>query len=247
MALVDNIDNVAFASSYEVDKILGTFEGSFSAPSGTVTYNSIATLITESTFFQGIYSVDAGTTWNDFNTVIDSSGTNNLDVSGRSNANTFVIRADNQTSGGGAVTYTVKYKVALIAKYNQGNVTPQPIGANIVFDTRLNYQKIFSDTSRSLTLANLSNNRETFNHALGYVPKVRSFLETTSSFASLPAGMYETGYFARKVLSAGPTIDGNSASSGVLSNSSNTYAELHNQGGAGSLTCTLFMRIYYDA
>lgn len=241
---------VFFASQYPIDKILGTFESSFSAPSGGIperTTHTIPTGITESTFFQGIFSVDSGTTWHDFGADIVSGGLTDITVAGRSNANTFSIDADNYT---GATPYTVTYKLALIAKPNQGTVEPQPIGANTLFDSRLNYQKIASDSVRSISIPDPNESIESFSHGLGYTPKVRSFIEIGSSFgADAPAGLYETSHLLGFAFGAGATAPNPNfeTTSGVYLDTANASAVLNNNSGRGNFSGTLFMRVYYDA
>lgn len=239
---------VYFSSNIPIDKIIGTFTGTIVSTAGGVptrTASAITTLIPESTLHQGIYSTDGGTTWRDFGTSQLSGTTLQLEVYAYSESNLLTVIASNFTA---ATTYTVLYKVALIAKKGQGNITPQPNGANVAFDTRLNYQKILSDTITSLSINNGVNTRTTIAHSLGYIPKVRSFIERSSSFgADLPAGLYEAGFYARYGFSVGTTLGGYDSTSGVLMDTTNVYTELNNQSGRGNFTGTLFTRIYYDA
>lgn len=253
MSLTSNIQDVEFSSAFDIDKIIGTFEGSFSAPSGAAperTTQSITTSIPESTLFQGIFSVDGGSDWHDFGADILSGSLLNVTVSGRSNSDTFSVVADNFTAGGGATTYTVLYKVALIAKPNQGTITPQPVGADIIFDSRLNYQKIVSDVMRSISIPNASEGIEVFAHSLGYIPKVRSFIEIDSAYgADAPAGLYESVHFARLAFGAGATAPNPNfqTTSGIYLDDINASIVLKNNTGRGNFSGTLFMRIYYDA
>lgn len=243
---ISDPQQVYFASQYPIDKVLGTFEGSFTASAGgspTRTTESISTSIPESTLFQGIFSIDGGTTWRDFGKWLQAGL--NIDVFGRSTANTLAVIADNFSS-----SVTVMYKVALIAKPNQGDITPQPAGADIIFDSRLNYQKVLLDEARAISITNGNQGTESFTHSLGYIPKVRSFIEISSSYgANTPAGLYETGHFALEAFSAGATASGSNfeSTSGVQLTTSVARAVLKNSTGRGNFSGTLFMRIYYDA
>lgn len=191
MSLLNNVSRVSFASPILIDKIIGTYEGSFSltAPAAGAT-NTVTTPkttnINETTLFQGIFSVDGGVSWNPFQTrknhvertdaSINPQG--EVFVYGESIAGTFNIVAQNQRnlSSTFGTNYTLMYKVALIAKKTQGAITPQPIGSNKLFDSRLNYQKIAVDdvsptsgVGQTVTVA----------HNLGYAPKVRVYSETS--------------------------------------------------------------------
>lgn len=177
-----------FASFLQIDKIIGTYTGSFvsTAPTSvggsTTVSEPITTNITIPTFFQGIYSIDNGTTWNDFcnKQYILPPGIffPFFTVTGKSTANTMTITAVNfynyNTSTGTA--YTVLYKVALIAQPNQGIITPQPIGTDIFFDSRENYQKILLDDETPVSIGSLGSASYTIPHNLEYIPKVRLFI-----------------------------------------------------------------------
>lgn len=255
MSIIDNVQDVVFSSKFSIDKILGTYSGTFSAlPPGAFPVRStdvIHTNIPESTFFQGIYSVDSGATWKDFNIFHYVSNSVELQVFGRSNAGTLTITAHN-SSFSSPTTFTVMYKVLLIAKPDQGDITPQPIGADIIFDSRLNYQKILVDQKRPISISNNTTWTENFGHGLNYVPSIRSFIETSvdeGGDLGWPSGLYETNYFGKSRFSAGaPTPDGVvESTSEVNLNGKRASVVLGNFGGVGDFSGDLFMRIYYDA
>lgn len=195
-----------YFSKYGVDQIIGTFTDSFSvrAPTaleGTITVTTaFNTNINESTFFKGIYSVDGGTTWNDFQSyqVVrpnTSTPAFPMQLYGRSNANVFTISADNSWdyTAGTSYSYSVIYKVALIAKPTQGTITPQP-NANIsYFKSGDNYQKVLFDFHEDFSVAPFGTHTFSFPHNLGRIPIVRIYRETTNSedpvFA--PSGLYQ--------------------------------------------------------
>lgn len=251
-----DVTDLYFHSSYPIDKIIGYFEGSFvaSAPGGGIqnrTTDTFATLITESTFYDGIYTIDGGTTWRNIGTAYRVSGSTELLVFGYSNANSFTVGADNFSFVGGN-DYTVEYKVILIAKTDQGDITPQPIGADILFDSRQNYQKILLDTSQAISITNGNETTYDFAHDLGYIPKVRSFIELGSDYGAgalrMIAGLYEASYCASDSFSAGASAPGSvESTSGIYIDTSDVHIVLNNNTGRGNFSGTLFMRVYYDA
>lgn len=238
--------DIYFSSEIPIDKILGTFEGSFSIGTGSPfaeVNDTFVTNIPETTFYQGIYSTDGGTTWIDLGSYIGR--TTDITVIGISSLGSFTIKSRNF----GASGFDVQYKVALIAKPGQGSITPQPIGDDIVFNTEFNYQKILSDESSSISVANGSDYIETIPHNLGYIPKVRAFIEIPSSFGSYTtAGLYEFLTFANASLSQTTSPDASAEhKSGVYLDNSNVYVGIGNKAGVGTLNGTLYVRTYYDA
>lgn len=241
---------VYFASQYSIDKIIGTFEGSFSAPGATgvvnVTTTSFGTSIPESTFFQGIYSVDNGDNWNRFN---NDYGTDpispDLDVYGYSTADVFVVTGRNNTFDSSS-NFTVLYKVALIAKPDQGDITPQPIGSNIAFDSRENYLKIIEDEHTAISLGAGASTSYRVPHNLGRFPQAMSYLELSSGVGALPAGLYELDSVL-KYLSADNVVNEGGAgatSSGLYLTTGDAVVKI--KAGATAFAGELYVRVYSD-
>lgn len=228
-----DVRNANLDTRHPIDKILATYEGSFAlnAPAAgsttTVTIN-IGTGVADTTFFIGVYSVDGGDTWNGFNTEINhvealSPATNpqgSYRVYGESRASQFRVIGENNAllSATQFFNYTVLYKVALIAKPGQGEITLSSVGANTVFDSRLNYLKIAVDDSQSSTGVGQT---KVFNHALGYVPRTRVFVENSSV-------MYSFGNWT--------------TSGSVVAGTSDVTVSIGSVG-----TITVYARIYYDS
>lgn len=180
--MIDTTKTV-YSSNIPIDRIIGTYSDSFSsaAPAqGTTSSDSQdkTTNITETTLYTGIYSVDGGTTWYAFDDEIkhlDNNGS--IFVRGESRSGTFKIISSNSRNPatGTGPAYTVQYHVALIAKPDQGDITPQPIGSDTYFDSRLNYQKISLDDAQNVS----SGFTVTQSHnALG-IPRARVWFETS--------------------------------------------------------------------
>ncbi len=226
-----DITKAALDSRFPVDKIIGTYTGSFSlvAPAANATTTvtaGIATNIAETTLFQGIYSYDNGTSWNPFqsrrnhvesvNPAVNPQG--ELFLYGESTSGTFNVVGQNQrnASSTAGTDYTILYRLALIAKKTQGTIATQPIGTNTFFDSRLNYQKVavddvspMSGVSQTITVA----------HKLGYIPKIRVYREASGTLRSM-------GFQLSKKV----TID-----------TDNVYVTI-----PGSFTGNIHTRIYYD-
>jgi hypothetical protein len=175
---------IVFDSRIPTDKLLGSYDSflvsSNSTPNSTVTTTSVhVTNIPETTFVVGIFSIDNGATWQGMEAEVDHSDNQGaITVYAQSIAGQVEIVAKNRRDFGapaGAFVFTVLYKVMLLAKSDTSNVTPQPIGSNVYFDSRKNYQKIALDDYQTVTG---SNTTTVFTHGLGYEPRVRVFYET---------------------------------------------------------------------
>lgn len=178
-----NAADVVFASSLPTDKLLGSYTGSFVATqvaaNSSATYTAFhETSISETTFVVGIFSVDGGNTWNRMEASLNhSDNQGSLQVYAESTASRVYVRALNSrtfSAPSPGQTYTVQYKIMLIAKPDQGIVSPQPIGSSVYFDSRKNYQKIAVDDYRTI---NGTGTTTTVTHDLGYIPRVIVFYE----------------------------------------------------------------------
>ena len=234
-----NVLNAQFLSSIKIDQILGTYTGSFisTAPTAggfsTTDTAIITTNIADTTFFQGIYSIDNGTTWNDFCNqqliLPPDIFFPFLTVTGKSTSNTFTVKSNNfynyNTSTG--TQYTVLYKVCLIAKPNQGTITPQSIGTNTFFKSKFNYQKIAVDGSNSVSIGSSGSGTFTIAHSLGYIPKIRPFFQLNSD-----SSMNEL-------------VNSNLGTPDISIDNNNVYITLN--APIAGLVGTLYTRVYYDA
>jgi hypothetical protein len=250
MALLDHVKDIAFASRIPVDQILGTFSGSLSVnATSTTTFpdkvsasTTVTTNIPERTFFQGVFSTDNGVTWVDFNSnrSIQLGGFANLQtqmVYGRSLPGQLVITGDNWNRTSDGITFTASpvtflFKVVLFAMPGQGNITPQPAAQQRNFNSQLNYQKIFTDTPANFSWP-IGATTATLNHNLGYVPKYRLYI-SNFSFAADNTALYDFGYFVSQYTIFQAWSDNNTLS---------LYFD--NSSGAGPMTGTIYVRIYY--
>lgn len=206
--LLANYSKVEYTSYYQSDMIIGIHSGSFtvaapSVGSNTTNTDTFTTGFGTSCYFQGIFSTDGGTTWNDFGVYIP-----NLTTAGQPVFQTVTCRGYITSSGvftavginwydlvhSSGTSKTIQYKVAFFAKQNQGSISPLSYVQKAQFDSRLNVQKIYLRG----TFAASTTSNTTITHSLGYIPKVRSFFEPTSStagvegVATMPAGAMAT-------------------------------------------------------
>jgi hypothetical protein len=251
MSLLDHVQDVAFAASIPTDLILGTFTGSLFSPAPAATSTqkttvstTVITNIPEKTFFQGIFSTDNGVTWLDFNSNIVNKtnpsfvGLQTQMMYGTSLPGSLVLYADNWTyyngTGYTSASYTFLYKVVLFAQKGQGDVTPQPVRQPLNFSARYNYQKIFKDSIFPFNFPNITVDA-VINHNLGYIPKVRTYVDNFS-FADHPTALYDFGYFLSQYNIFQLYMDENTI-----------HYFIDNSLNSGNISGTLYTRIYYDS
>lgn len=178
----------------DIDKIIGILSGSFSVAQPTAISSPKSATDTQTTgfndtcFYQGIYSVDSGTTWNDFGTMVPNLTTPANPVfqtvlcDGYSLGNTFVANGTNwydlvHSSG---TAYTILYKVALIAKNSQTSIIPIATNENLKYLAKYNNWKIYTSDIIPFNTTSGSSKTAVVTHPLGYVPRVRAYYQETS-------------------------------------------------------------------
>jgi len=181
-----------------IDQIIGVHTGAFiisaptAAPGGSPTNasDSFTTGFGDTCLFQGIFSVDGGASWNDFGSYKPNLTTPAQPVLQTvtcrgwvTPAGVFTAYAENNYDlvHGSGVSYVVQYKVAFLAKDDQGAITPLPRSEILNYSSSFNYQKIYIGSS----FAN-GGGATTIAHNLGYVPKVRAWI-TSSRSSPFPA------------------------------------------------------------
>jgi len=178
----------------DTDKIVGVITGTISTSApvsipgyviGTATHS---TGFGESCYAKGIFSVDGGTTWNDLGSMIpDNTGGPPPTFQTQeciwecSPTGVITVRATNWYNfilGSGAAK-TFQYKLALIAKNDQGDIEPLPTNSVTAYSSADNYQKISSQGSVAWNVTPGVDKSATVSHNLGYVPKVKAFYRKT--------------------------------------------------------------------
>lgn len=202
MAVIDNIINnsdlIAYTSYWDTDKIIGYYSGSLSVAVASV--GSVATATATQTtgfgkscYFVGQFSLDGGTTWNDLGVYQP-----NLTTAGRPVLQTTTLRA--YVTSGGVLTlvalnwydsvhstsssYTISYRVTLLAKQDQGAVSTVNVTPQIFLDT---FGAIAPQVFMKGTFAVSTTANTTINHNLGpgFVSGAMSFFEPTSNTAGI--------------------------------------------------------------
>ena len=119
-----NIKNLRFTLRYPPDKIVGTYDGSFTAAASSTgfasrrTHSTIAHTFGTTVFTTLIYSTDGGTTWQDQNVNVPDLSVptvpvfQTLEVSSYSTTTDIVVAAANWTTS----PITVTYKLVAIWK-----------------------------------------------------------------------------------------------------------------------------------
>lgn len=184
-----DLSKVQYYSGYEVDQIIGVFTGSMSVGAPTSGQGSLSVThniphgFGDSAYFQGIFSVDGGSTWNDFGTQTPYFGGGlptfqtadcNASVDTTNASVTAISWYDYTYSRSQAYNFT--YKIFMIAKNTMASpITPINITNNVSFSSRYNYQKIAAKGSANLSVAYGTTGSVTVSHSLGYIPKVRAW------------------------------------------------------------------------
>lgn len=181
MAIVDTSE-VAFSSSFAVDKVVRIFTGSYNAATDVITRAGtftaycyrIAHGLPRPVACDIITSTDGGTTWND-------GGTTNGKVA--FSDSTYIYILDSIAALGAG---TVQYKVwcSWIDDYDSTNPLIDVISYDdqpVQFDSRLNYQKVFANGVASFTPGTFgSQQTNVITHSLGYTPNSKVFFEAFS-------------------------------------------------------------------
>lgn len=211
MAVIDPTAVYMVAPEYGLDNIVAIYTGSLSlaAPTGgfgdifrtaTATHNSG---FNENCYYQGFFTVDNNNVYNDL-------GAYTPDLTGgflwrqTQTVRAFVTSAGVLTvigvnwfnvATGTSAPHTLTYKIFLMAKNTQGNITPTGTNEFLYFNSAYNYQKIFMEglTTSSTTI------NTTINHNLGYVPKARVWFQPSANVTgaadfgyTLPSGCMST-------------------------------------------------------
>lgn len=175
-----SIQDVSFWSGYNIDKIVGVFQGSYNKNTQTSTRSEpfIGTVYTYAIphgFNRPVFPevlLNAGNGWFDGGSR-DSSGLSAIAISDATNI--YIVTPDN--SG------TLQYKV--IAAWIDGYDNSDPLideyhapDNPVTFDSRLNYQKIYDQNVATYSAGTFGSPATvTVNHTLGYLPNVKAYFE----------------------------------------------------------------------
>jgi hypothetical protein len=249
--MIPHPEKLFFASELQIDKIIMVKSGSFNAAAptggvGDITREATSvfnTGVDDFTFFFGVFSLDDGVTWNDFNANVVEFVSGNpvfqtCDVRGESRPGSFTVRATNwyNFAAGSGTARTVLYKVAIIATDTQGDVEGARSSEILQFSSEYNYQKIAVDDVRTINLAAGARSSFTVNHNLGHVPNMRGFIQDGGLVAPLNTALLDTGNVA--------SLD---SYSNIAMNTTDVVWTISNEGNPNPRTATIYTRIYIDA
>jgi len=173
VSLLRHAANVAFATKYPIDKIVGIYSGSFNAATDTtaITYTFIG-----SSYKVWWYKIPHVFTRPVFCDLITSTDgdiyTNNASIA-FSDSSFIYIYAGQGIAPSGTIYY--KLTATWIDYYDNSNpaITPIIPGNTAFFDSRQNYQKIYLQDVVSLA----NNTVSTIGHDLGYKPNAKVYME----------------------------------------------------------------------
>lgn len=202
MTAIDNLirhsDLVAYTSYWDTDKVIGYFSGTLSV--GAASVGSVATATTThdtgfgtSCYFVGQFSTDGGTTWNDLGIYQP-----NLTTPGMPVLQTTTLRAYVTSGGvltvvalnwydlvhGSSSSKTITYRINLLAKQNQGTITPVNITPSTFLDTfgSMTPQIFAKGTFTASTTLNTTIN---FTITPGFIAGGMSFFEPSANTAGI--------------------------------------------------------------
>jgi len=236
---------------YGIDQIIGVFSRTITiaAPTalqGFITQNyTFSTNFNDSCYFQGIFTQNGGTTYNDFgaqtpNLTAPNPFFQSVDVEAYTDASNLYVYVTNyyDVVHSTSSSYTVTFKVYLLAK-NSMLYPIEPIETNniIIYSSENNYQKIFDKGTIAINVASGANGSTgSITHNLGYIPKVKAFFLPSSA----PTNVFALNQVISPALGDAPAIYANITTSTLYFSSDQTYFT------APGVTGNIEWRIYYD-
>lgn len=187
---------------YGTDQIIGIFTNTLSlsvpsvSPGYVIVTDPKAHNFGDSCYFQGIFTTDGGTTWNDFgaqtpNLTAPNPQFQTVDVMCYTDTTNINIYATNwyDLAHSSSAARTVTYKLYALAKNTMAlPLTPLPTNDIILYSSDYNFQKIYLKGPSSFNVSAGTAGGSSVTHNLGYIPKVRAFYSPASS----PTQVYST-------------------------------------------------------
>lgn len=230
-----------FNTAYKMDQIIFSKSGTITVAASTTENVTIPNTIGATTLFTGYFNVDGGNANNtipSFYAIGEVADVNAPYVSIEPTVtNTDITLSVENTDSS---SHSVQYDIYLLAKSNQGEITPDLEGSGFSFNTNRNYLKIAFDDIANITIPAATSAQifqsisTTIPHNLGYAPNFRSFIEYNGAMRL--SDRYSS---ADRIISA-VSVDDN-----------NLYIELFNWAtGSGPNQPTkdvqVHYRVYYD-
>lgn len=197
MSILNPADIVMAAPDYGQDQIIGIITNTLSvaAPTSisqfTTTTDPKPHSFGDSCYFDGIFSVDGGITWNAFGTQTPNLTTPTQPVFQTVDCEAYVDTVNvnvNITNfydnvHGKGTAYTLQYKIYLIAKNTMAQpLTPIPTNQILTYDSSKNIQKILTSRTVAINVAGGAvGSSSSIAYTLGYIPKIRAFFLPTAT------------------------------------------------------------------
>lgn len=230
----------------QIDQIIGVFSNTLSLPAPTSAQgytfasDTKAHNFGDSCYFQGIFTQDGGTTWNDFGAQTPASGGffQSVDVEAYTDSSNIYVQMVNyyDVNNNTSQAYTVTYKVFLLAKNTMANpITPLSTNNIILYNSNNNFQKIFMSGTTSISVAAGSTGySSTITHNLGYIPSIKAF------FINGNNQVFALNQWAQPIPDSVPAIEAHITSSTLV-----FYSDQSGFGAPG-VSGNIDYRIYLD-
>lgn len=178
-----------FYSGDLIDKVIGVYSGTINVGAPGAFPNFISATDTrphgfgDSVYFQGRFSTDGGTTWNDFGAQTPIlTGTfpvfQTADCVGFVDSTNINVKATSwyDSVAGAGHAYTFTYEVFAIAKNSMVSpITPLEPNNSLFLSSGNNYQKVALQGVAALSVTSGATSSTVIPHNLGYIPNVRAW------------------------------------------------------------------------
>lgn len=231
------IEDAVLYSQVPIDNVIAVYNGSMGIPiaGDPPVVTTFSTGITNTTFFQGVFSTDVNPAYNDiggFTFVNDGVGDfTRYGLEAYSQNGTINVRS---RSNDLVDTHTATFKIAIITQPNQGVVPAESSTIKENFYSQRNYQKIAVDDIQPVSIPATTVITIPVPHNLGYTPCARPFIDVSGTLydgLGTPA-LVEDGFFAR-------------CTAEVTGDAANVYITFVNDSTI-AFDAILYTRIYYD-
>lgn len=183
-------DQALNTPKYPQDKIIGVLTDDITmTPDLDGAFDvDIPTKIDDTTLLEGVFTVDDDPQYQNINSTYyindDRGNPFNALMYSKKNYVTLYLEA--------LASHRVKYRIYLIAKKTQGQVTPLNIDYDTFLTSKTNYRKIFKDEIVPISIAAGATFNPTIyelpvSHNLGYYPSIRRYAEFDGKLADFDA------------------------------------------------------------
>jgi hypothetical protein len=187
---------------YSTDKVIGILKGTFVIDTNATNLQTfeIPTGIDDSTLVEGVFLVQGGIQYQNLDTSY-LLGTDLASVVMKSGKGKVVLVT---TAASSFIGKLVFYRIALIAKMNQGVVELKDIDYDTLLTSKRNYRKIFKEDIVPLSFPDTSvtgiATPITVAHNLGYYPTIKEYIEYQGEIMNPVAVSFFVGVYSTRVI-----------------------------------------------